>query len=118
VYSTLLKYQVGAQAGRYIHKNELPHNQVVTMGVDDPLNSLQFYAQGTIAGIDNPTELAGRKYILTMDKGLNLLKQNGIAYHVLQHGDFYKVSELTPDFLNPQTRSKAVKHYYLVKVGF
>lgn len=116
VYTSLLRYQVGAQAGRYIHNKSLPHNQVVTMGVDDPLNCLQFYAQGTIAGIDAPTQLAGRKYVLTMDKGLNELKQNGMEYKVLHHGPFYKVSELTPDFLNPSTRSKVVKHFYLVEV--
>ena len=116
VYTSLLRYQVGAQAGRYIHNKSLPHNQVVTMGVDDPLNCLQFYAQGTIAGIDAPTQLAGRKYVLTMDKGLNELKQNGMEYKVLHHGPFYKVSELTPDFLNPSTRSKVVKHFYLVEL--
>ncbi len=116
LYTTLLRYQVGSQAGRYIHDRSLPVDQVVTMGVDDPLNCLQFYAQGTIAGIDNPTQLAGRKYVLTMDKGLNELQQNGMNYKTLHHGPFYKVSELTPDFLNPATRSKVVKHFYLVEV--
>jgi hypothetical protein len=36
--------------------------------------------------------------------------------HVIHKGVFYKVSELTPDFMNPNTRAKAVKPYYVVQM--
>ena len=33
-----------------------------------------------------------------------------------KQGTLFKVSELTPEFLNPTTRSKVLKSYYLLKI--
>ena len=116
VYTTLLKYQVGSQAGRYIYKSNIPASAVAVYKPEDPLNSLDFYAQAEIHGIDTFTNIKDRKYLLTMDKGLADLKQNGLAYDIVKQGDFFKVSELTGPFLDPGTRGREVKKYYLVKL--
>ncbi len=51
-----------------------------------------------------------------MDKGLNDLQHAGLAYTIEKQGPVFKVSELTPEFLNPAKRSSVVKNYYLVKL--
>ncbi|MFI5195966.1 MAG: ArnT family glycosyltransferase [Chitinophagales bacterium] len=116
IYPTLLQYQVGSQVGRYINEQSIPPGAVAIYKMDDALNSLPFYAQDTISGIDTLTNTKGKKYLLTMDKGLNELKQMGLAYTIEKQGPLFKVSELTPEFLNPKTRNTVAKNYYLVKL--
>jgi len=116
VYTTLLNYQLGSHAGRYIHTHNIPAADVAIYKVNDPLNSLDFYARDTIRGIDTSTDLIGCKYLLIMDQGLAELNANNSPYDIVFQGQAFKVSELTPEFLNPKTRSKEVKNYYLVKL--
>ena len=116
IYPALLQYQAGSQAGRYIHSNHVPTDEVATYKVNDPLNAIHFYAKGKINGITYLTEFPTKKYLMTMDEGLNDLKKSGISYDLLKKGEVFKVSELTPQFINPKTRANEVKSYYLVKL--
>ena len=116
VYYELLKYQVGSQAGKYICAHHIAANEIVVYKLDDPLNSINFYARDTIKGIDTLTNLKAQKYLLTMSNGLNELSQHGLVYDIVKQGAFFKVSELTFPFLDPKTRSKEVKNYYIVKL--
>lgn len=115
-YYRLMDYQVGSQVGRYIKAEGIPARDVAVYRLEDPINSIQFYADGTIHGIDTTAYAHKNRYVLTMPKHLDALKADGISYTVLKEGAFYKVSELTPEFLNPETRSKAVKLYCLVEI--
>jgi 4-amino-4-deoxy-L-arabinose transferase-like glycosyltransferase len=114
VYPTLLQYQAGSQAGRYIHAQSIPSSEIAQYKMEDPLNAIHFYAQEIITGIDTLRDIGNKKYILTMDRGLNSIKQNGYAFDIVKQGPLFKVSMLTPEFINPKTRSTEVKNYYLV----
>ncbi len=116
VYPELLQYEVGTQVGRYIRMAAIPTDDVVTYKVKDPLNALHFYADGIIGGIDTLSNIGHKKYVLTMDMGLADLQKAGYKFDTVRQGQRFKVSELTPDFMNPQTRSKATKPYYLLKL--
>lgn len=116
VYYQLLTYQVGPQAGRYILEHKIPSAEFANYKVRDPLNSLDFYAQQLLGGSDTLPNIVGKKYVLTMDEGLADLQRNNYKYTTLLQGDLFKVSELTPEFLNPNTRNKATKKYYLLRV--
>ena len=116
VYHELLKYQVGSQAGKYFCAHHIPANEVAVYKLDDPLNSLDFYARDTIKGIDTLTSLKAQKYLLTMSNGLSELSQRGLAYDIVKQGAFFKVSELTFPFLDPKTRSNELKNYYIIKL--
>ncbi len=116
VYYSLLNYQLGAKAGKYIRVNSLASKDIVLFRVEDPLNSINFYADDTIHGSDSIKDLSTKKYIITMDKGLKALQQNGYVFDILMQGQSYKVSELTPEFLNPATRKSTTKEYYILKV--
>ena len=78
------------------------------------MTAFDFYSQQVIHGIDTLPELKNRKFLVTMDKGLAELKQQGYAFEIKKQGVAFKVSELTPEFINPKTRSTTVKNYYLV----
>ena len=114
VYPALLQYQVGSQAGRYIRAHAIPANELVTYKVYDPITAIDFYAQDTLHAIDTITDIRNSRYILTMDKGLHNLEQSGYAFDILKEGTSFKVSELTPAFLNPATRAGTLQRYYLV----
>ena len=116
VYYTLLKYQVGSQAGRYLHENNIAGKQISVYNVPDPLNSIQFYAQDNIHGIAALSQITNEKYLLTADSGYTELSRNHMAFEIMKQGQFFKVSELTPGFLNPATRDKEVRTYYIVKL--
>lgn len=116
VYPQLLKYQVGSEVGTYIRKNSIAPTDVMAYKIEDPLNCLHFYARGVIDRPDTTYKLAGKHYILTSPEGIADLNTANIKYDTLTKGPFYKVSELTPDFLNPKTRAKTCRMYYLVKV--
>jgi hypothetical protein len=114
-YVPLLKYQVGSQAGRYIHDNGINTKDVVAYKTEDPINAIHFYANGFVDNIDTLSQLHHR-YILTSATGVTGVKQTGLKFAVIKQGQFYKVSELTLPFLNPATRDEAVKNYYLLKL--
>ena len=116
-YHRLMDYQVGSQVGRYIREHGIPAGEVAVYRIEDPINSIQFYANGSIKSIDTTADAHKYKYVLTMPKHLDAIKASGILYYIIRQGDFYKVSELTPEFLNPNTHDKAVKQYCLLKIN-
>ncbi len=116
VYYTLLQYQVGSQVGKYIHEKNIPAGDITFYKVNDPLNSLSFYAQEIIHGKDDSSLAKTFRYVLTMDEGMQKLKESGAAFDIVKQGKLFKVSELTPEFLNPATREKAVKSYYFLRM--
>jgi hypothetical protein len=114
-YYKLLQYQLGSQVGRYISQKNIPANEVIAQGINDPLNAIHFYAQHVISG--DSTAIAPGKYWLTTKKGISTLEEQKQSYSIIKQGVFFKVSELTPGFLNKNTRHKNVTDYYLVKLN-
>ncbi len=116
IYPSLLNYQVGSVVGKYTTANSISADKLTACNVEDPLNALHFYAQGIIQRVTNIVEIPKGNYALVMEPSLNEMKEKGIGFDIVKQGQFFKVSELTPEFLNPQTREKATKHYYLIKL--
>lgn len=116
-YYNLLKYQLGSQLGHYIKQQQIDPATIGAYHVEDPLNALHFYANGVVKSFSSVAEARQYKYVLTMQPGLNELRSLGITYDLMKAGEFFKVSELTLPFLNPQTRPNAVKRYFLVRLA-
>ncbi len=116
VYYSLLRYQVGSQVGKYIEKEHIPSSEFLYFKMHDPLNSLSFYANELLFTNDALSAIKTKKYVLTMDEGLDTLRQSGCTFEILKQGQLFKVSELTPEFLNPATRQNALRNYYLLKM--
>jgi hypothetical protein len=116
VYVQLLQYEAGPQIGRYISEQHIDANNVIIYKPQDPMNAVHFYAQHVIGHTDDSAALAGKQYIITMNKGLAELKQKGYSIEIIKQGDYFAVSQLTSEFLNPATRSKEVHQYYILKI--
>jgi 4-amino-4-deoxy-L-arabinose transferase-like glycosyltransferase len=136
-YYPLLQYQVGSAVGHNATQWGIDVARLRVLDVDDPLNALHFYAGRQVPSADLPTQLSAGQYVLAGNTGIekimggpftvaNINGQEQIVavantgttppLHVIHKGVFYKVSELTPDFMNPNTRAKAVKPYYVVQM--
>jgi len=133
-YYQLLGYQLGSNLGRFIKEQNISAKKVYCYRMHDPLNALPFYAQRVFTTFDTTTAYLHassyvktqignevvlkpeRKidFVLTTDEGVKLLHQNGYDFDTLVHGVHFKVSELTGDFLNSATRSKAISNYYFL----
>jgi 4-amino-4-deoxy-L-arabinose transferase-like glycosyltransferase len=116
VYPALLHYQVGSKAGRYFQANGITGDNCIIYKRKDPMNAISFYGQSFYMLTDTIADVKPTGYLLTMDEGLADLTKYGFKYNIIKEGDFFKVSELTPDFLNPATRPRAVNKYYIVKM--
>lgn len=111
-YPQLLKYQVGSQVGRYI-KQQMPNIPIAVYAPENPINAINFYADKMIG---TTQYLHPNQYLLTMKKGLDSLQKQQIPFQIIQTGAYFQVSQLTPTFLNPKTRSEAVKPYYILQL--
>lgn len=113
-YKTLISdYQASSTIGRYILQHNIPAHKICIYQFDDPANSLHFYAQRLIERNDTLKPIMP-EYVITCNAGLDSLNAHQIAYAILLQGKMYKVSELTPEFINPKTRVSALKDYYLL----
>jgi 4-amino-4-deoxy-L-arabinose transferase-like glycosyltransferase len=113
-YYNLLKYQLGSQLGRYIKEQKIAVDKLTLHKLEHPLNSLHFYADRLIY-LDSATMHSG-DYVLASKEGLTEINQQQLQYQLLKEGVYYKVSELTPFFLNPAKRDVVVEKYYFIKM--
>ncbi|MBS1772704.1 MAG: glycosyltransferase family 39 protein [Bacteroidetes bacterium] len=113
-YYNLLQYQLGSKLGKYIKEKRLDVNSLTQYKIDHPLNALHYYADKVIALDSN--ELQSGNYVLASYNGMADIKQQNIPYELLLEGDYFKCSELTPEFLNPQTRNKATQRFYFIRM--
>lgn len=113
-YYNLLKYQLGSSLGRYMKANKMQVDNLTLHQIDHPLNALHFYADRLIT-LDSAGTEPG-KYVLASYSGIEDIKAQQLPYDLLLEGAYFKVSELTPEFLNPATRQKATEKYYFIRM--
>lgn len=116
-YYPLMRYQAGSVAGKYIFGQMIPTDHVFSWKAGDPLACIDFYARGIV---DNSEEVqhpgTSGDYLLTLKKNLPTLDSIGQKYTIKLEGERFKVSELTPDFINIKTRSSVVDPYCLIQL--
>lgn len=116
-YYRLFEYQAGSQIGRYIYRHNIPANNFVAWQMQDPLAVMDFYAGRTLRNTGLVYLPAAKgDYVLTMDGGLARLNAAHRPYRILKTDRLFKVSELTPQFLNHKTRLQATRPYYLLQL--
>ena len=118
-YPTLLQYQSGSQAARFILKNKIPTEEVAVFGLYP--NSLDFYMHD-IAQIFEKPEILIRAvaehplWIFTNDKGKQSLENSGAIIEQSIEFDHFHVTKLSLKFLNPARRASQVGKAYLLRV--
>lgn len=118
-YYELLGYQVGNQVGRYIQREGIDPDRVGFQEISDPMNALHYYSQHAMESLDPQYETEDRirqiPYRLLGEEAYRRLESGSLSFDLLLTGPFFKVSELTPQFLNPRTRDKACQTYYFIR---
>jgi len=116
-YYKLLNYQAGSQLGRVIYEKNIPANKIAIAKLRDPLDAAHFYARrAMLRESDTLPVLRSGDYLAIGKEHLAEVYNAGYTADTVHHGSFYKVSELTPEFLNPATRQQALKQYYFLRI--
>jgi 4-amino-4-deoxy-L-arabinose transferase-like glycosyltransferase len=117
VYPSLLQYQTGNIAARFINDNKLPKQEVFIFGdVVDSRNALFFYGDYFFKKINNTDQLLSGNYVLTSQKDyVELVKSKPAS--IVFTGKGYPVSKLTIKFLKPAKREAELLPFYIVKIN-
>lgn len=116
-YYPLLQYQCGTVMGKYIRAQHIPQDRLWIWRMDDPMDAIHFYSRMVVREWDRyPAPGKSGDYLITMRRNLSSLDSAGRPYAIVKKGRLFKVSELTPEFLNPKTRDSATKPYCLIKL--
>jgi 4-amino-4-deoxy-L-arabinose transferase-like glycosyltransferase len=114
VYPTLLQYQAGSVAGKQLKAADSQLDLYSYMVVSD---ALDFYSGAYVPLLnDNTVRESYGALIFTKPKGLEKLNEMGLEYEILNTYDYFHVTELTAEFLNPATRHKAASERYLIQL--
>ena len=114
-----MQYQSGMVAARWLKENnyKAPYAMYNTF-----FHSFEFYANGEPTWLYNMDDL--KKFstvhqpciIYASNEKVDSLKQAGVQLKPLQQFDYFRISMLTGEFLNPATRSNATIKTSLVRV--
>lgn len=113
-YYTLMDYQCGNQMAEYVKKKNINTDDIVQYKMVDPLNAFHFYAEAVIS--KDSFAIEPGKLVLTQDEGLVRLSDKGFDYDTVKAGKCFRISELRPAFLNPNTREESLMDYYLLRI--
>lgn len=116
-YPTLLTYQSGMMAGKWLVRNNYSKTPAMFRSSS---YSFEFYAPGYVQRLETFTEVNkflekdNERIIYTTSSNLEELKLQGYNYDVLGTFPDFHVSMLTPQFLNPFTRNSQLEKTVLV----
>lgn len=113
-YPTLIGYQLGVSAPKLAKANGVDIKDVICYRVEDPMNSLHFYAQHVMYNDTNTIDQG--KYVLTMQKGADMLASRGFDFDTVATKPYFRVTKLSIQFIKPDTRPTVLKDYYLLKI--
>jgi 4-amino-4-deoxy-L-arabinose transferase-like glycosyltransferase len=116
-YYPLMQYQCGSVVGKFMRKTGIPPERLQSWQAGDPLACIDYYARGIVHNSEeaNPPGIAG-DYLLTRRAKLAWLDSAGRPYRILLESRRFKVSEVTPQFLNHKTRDSATNPYCVVQL--
>lgn len=111
-YPALLQYQMGNTAAGFINAKHIDKSKVIVAGIH-PGYPFYFYGQyifpdTTINGLKE-----GEVAVTNADSVAIIEKKFPYA-KVLHRGDNFHVTQLSFDFLNPETRPEELQHYAIV----
>jgi 4-amino-4-deoxy-L-arabinose transferase-like glycosyltransferase len=114
-YPTLLNYQAGSVAGKYLakleQKPEVYSFKIVSHGLD-------FYSGQVAASIDaNSLKSASGIWVYTNEAGKKEIEELGIKHTVVKSIIRFHVTGLTMTFLRPSTRHEALDERFLIEIN-
>ena len=121
VMKPLLKFQSQSNAAKFIKKNNYESLDFYLYNENEKAKSrsFNFYLDKNIKFIDsdylqdesNPRP----QLVFTNENGLKELKNSKNNFKIIEVFNHFRVSKLTPSFINPKTRHKVLKKKYLLR---
>lgn len=115
-YPSILKYQTGNRAGRYVTEQNIPNDKFFIYKFSGNGTALHFYSKRIVKGLNDLETVNSGMFLLTMEEGLDDLAKKNKQFEVVQEGLDYHITALTGKFLNKDTRDAQCKKYYVVKL--
>lgn len=117
-YPKLMKYQSGSELA-YLAKDEnIPLKDIYYF--EKFSRSFEFYSRVFLPEITlkelEQKEKGTKKWVFTYQKGLETLKAANIEWDRMIKVEHFRITMVTPKFLNPATRKQAISHAYLLKI--
>lgn len=116
-YPQVLKYQAGNEAAHFIKKQKLDPSKLLMYKFSGNGVSLHFYSRHIIPKSDTLINIHPGTLLITLDDGLQSLKESGRNFEIMKQGLDYHVTALTGKFLNKETRDQQCKNYYIIKLN-
>jgi len=116
-YPQVLKYQAGNEAAHFIEKQKLDPGKLLMYKFSGNGVALHFYSRHIIPKIDTLLNIQPGMLLITLDDGLQSLKESGRNFEIIKQGLDYHVTALTGKFLNKETRDQQCKNYYIIKLN-
>ena len=119
LYPYLFKYQSGLAAANWLKENNYKAPYAMYM---DFMHSFEFYANGEPDWLYNASDVKAfavankSAVIYTGVERLESLNNAGIKFNILHEFDYFRISMLTGEFLNPATRSNTTKKMVLLQL--
>ena len=114
-----MQYESGMVAAKWLKE----HDYKAPFAMDKEfMHSFEFYAAGEPAWLYNNDDV--KKFaaahqpcvIYAAKESIDSLKQDGLKIKVLESFEYYRISMLTGEFLNPATRTKTTRKTALLLV--
>ncbi len=118
-YPTLMQYQSGMQAAKWLNKNKPALNEV-TMYKCIPHTSFAFYSNAEVKYADTiQTALSNKKPIIIYSEKADVdsLAEKGFNILVLHSFAYFHTSKLNAHFIMPGSRSKQLQTFELASVN-
>jgi 4-amino-4-deoxy-L-arabinose transferase-like glycosyltransferase len=114
-YRHLLKYQESSEVGREVTAMQLPKDQFFTYKYPN-MGALHFYSRRIVNMKDSAEQVKTGDWLLLDENGLNELQDAEFNVKIIETGNTFSVTNLTPEFLNFKTRPNVVGQYFLVQI--
>ncbi|WP_316801734.1 ArnT family glycosyltransferase [Pedobacter nototheniae] len=117
-YPSIMKYESGMQAGKWLNQNYPNSKPAVLLNSDS--YSFDFYAHGEPQYFWNYEDLdkSGDKkdFVIYLPETEMSNLKNKYQVEILKDFEYYHVTKLKGNFVNPKTRAETLIKYYLVKI--
>ncbi len=114
-YPALLEFQAGSNAGTWIASHHIPVNKVSAYQYET-WRSLNFYANGIVYHKDSVDKFQSGEFVITTKNKVSDFDSLHKPYQILYTGNDFKITRLSLNFLNPETREKQLSKFVLLKI--
>lgn len=115
-YPHVLKYQLGNDASAFIEKNHLPKNKISLYGIHEG-RALHFYSSYIYPTRTATDSFRNNEIVITDKDSVPVFQRSFPQSTILHEGPHFGVTALSLPFLNPETRSREVPGYVILRLG-